>query len=79
MKKNTHKARVLRHRDMQGRPVVYIPARNHSMNNREIDELTQFIVYCLVTEMKIVEIAFTLTQIHIFFSIHSGRGIKEVL
>ena len=42
------KARVLRHRDMQGRPVIYIPAKNHSVNDREIDELTQFIVFCLV-------------------------------
>lgn len=43
-----NKARVLRHRDMQGRPVVYIPAKNHSVSDREIEELTQFIVYCLV-------------------------------
>jgi hypothetical protein len=42
------KARVLRHRDMQGRSVIYIPAKNHSVNDREIDELTQFIVFCLV-------------------------------
>lgn len=43
-----NKARVLRHRDMQGRSVIYIPAKNHSVNDREIDELTQFIVFCLV-------------------------------
>ena len=43
-----NKARVLRHRDMQGRPVIYIPAKNHSVNDREIDELTQFIVFNLV-------------------------------
>nr|CAD7448051.1 unnamed protein product [Timema bartmani] len=26
----SNKARVLRHRDMVGRPVIYIPARNHN-------------------------------------------------
>lgn len=44
-----NKARVLRHRDLIGRPVVYIPAKNHSVNDRNIDELTKFIVYCLVS------------------------------
>lgn len=43
-----NKARVLRHRDMAGRPVIYIPAKNHNVNDRQIDELTKFIVYCLV-------------------------------
>jgi len=43
-----NKARVLRHRDMQGRPVIYIPAKNHDISTREIEALTQFIVYCLV-------------------------------
>lgn len=43
-----NKARVLRHRDMQGRPVIYIPAKNHSASDRDLDELTKFIVYCLV-------------------------------
>lgn len=33
---------------MHGRPVIYIPARNHNVNDRDIDELTKFIVYCLV-------------------------------
>lgn len=47
-----NKARVLRHRDMQGRPVIYIPAKNHSVNDREIDELTKFIVYCLEEASK---------------------------
>lgn len=42
------KARVLRHRDMQGRPIIYIPARNHNVNERDLEELTKFIVYCLV-------------------------------
>ncbi|VVC91600.1 unnamed protein product [Leptidea sinapis] len=46
------KARVLRHRDMIGRPIIYIPARNHSSSDRDIDELTQFIVYCLEDASK---------------------------
>ena len=37
---------MLRHRDCTGRPVIYIPAKNHS-SERDIDELTKFIVYCL--------------------------------
>lgn len=50
IKKNleANKARVLKYRDMIGRPVVYIPAKNHNASNRDIDELTKFIVYCLV-------------------------------
>lgn len=47
-----NKARVLRHRDMSGRPVVYIPAKNHNVNDRDIDELTKFIVYCLEEASK---------------------------
>lgn len=43
-----NKARVLKHRDLYGRPVIYIPAKNHNATNRDIDELTKFIVYCLV-------------------------------
>lgn len=50
----TNKARVLRHRDMYGRPVIYIPAKNHNATNRDIDELTKFIVYCLVGFSKII-------------------------
>lgn len=51
VKKNmeANKARVLRHRDMVGRPVIYIPAKNHNANDRDIDDLTKFIVYCLVS------------------------------
>lgn len=45
-----NKARVLKHRDMYGRPVIYIPAKNHNVNERDIDELTKFIVFCLVSE-----------------------------
>lgn len=47
-----NKARVLRYRDMTGRPVIYIPAKNHSANDRSIDELTKFIVYCLEEACK---------------------------
>lgn len=47
-----NKARVLRHRDMQGRPVIYIPAKNHDISTREIEALTQFIVYCLEEASK---------------------------
>ncbi|CAG9091306.1 hypothetical protein JYU34_009649 [Plutella xylostella] len=46
------KARVLRHRDITGRPIIYIPAKNHSSNDRNIDELTKFIVYCLEDASK---------------------------
>ncbi|CAG9859493.1 unnamed protein product [Phyllotreta striolata] len=48
----SNKAKVLRHRDMTGRPVIYIPAKNHNANNRDIDELTKFIVYCLEDACK---------------------------
>ncbi|CAH0392953.1 unnamed protein product [Bemisia tabaci] len=47
-----NKVKVLKHRDMQGRPVIYIPAKNHSANDRDIDELTQYIVYCLEEACK---------------------------
>ncbi|XP_037939461.1 phosphatidylinositol transfer protein CSR1 [Teleopsis dalmanni] len=47
IKKYADKAIVLRHRDCVGRPVVYIPAKNHNTSERNIDELTKFIVFCL--------------------------------
>lgn len=56
-----NKARVLKHRDMYGRPVIYIPAKNHNATNRNIDELTKFIVYCLVS-------LFTLNSLYYFYS-----------
>ncbi|XP_076315381.1 uncharacterized protein LOC143227908 [Tachypleus tridentatus] len=34
------------------RPVIYIPARNHNVNQRHIDELTRFIVYILEQACK---------------------------
>ncbi|CAG9768341.1 unnamed protein product [Ceutorhynchus assimilis] len=54
VKKNldANKARVLKHRDMHGRPVIYIPAKNHNANDRDIEELTKFIVYCLEEACK---------------------------
>lgn len=54
IKKNLEakKAVVLKHRDMYGRPVIYIPAKNHNVNERDIDELTRFIVYCLEDACK---------------------------
>ncbi|XP_028158038.1 uncharacterized protein LOC135073189 [Ostrinia nubilalis] len=52
IEKYSDKARVLRHRDIVGRPIVYIPAKNHSSSDRNIDELTKFIVYCLEDASK---------------------------
>ncbi|CAG4940994.1 CRAL-TRIO domain-containing protein C3H8.02 [Colias croceus] len=52
IEKYKDKARVLRHRDIVGRPIVYIPAKNHSSNDRSIDDLTKFIVYCLEDASK---------------------------
>ncbi|XP_049938521.1 uncharacterized protein LOC126412789 [Schistocerca serialis cubense] len=46
------KARVLRHRDVSGRPIIYIPAKNHNVNDRDIEELTKFIVFCLEDACK---------------------------
>lgn len=47
MQQYNDKARVLRHRDCVGRPVIYIPAKNHNCANRDTDEMTKFIVACL--------------------------------
>lgn len=49
------KARVLNHRDITGRPVIYIPAKNHN-SERDIDELTKFIVHCLVSAVESVSL-----------------------
>jgi len=51
IKKNIDKARILKHRDCVGRPVIYIPVKNYAAE-RDIDELTKFIVYCLETACK---------------------------
>ncbi|KAI5641135.1 CRAL/TRIO domain-containing protein [Phthorimaea operculella] len=52
IEKYSNKARVLRHRDIAGRPIIYIPAKNHSSSDRDIDELTKFIVCCLEDASK---------------------------
>ncbi|XP_038213647.1 CRAL-TRIO domain-containing protein C3H8.02 [Zerene cesonia] len=52
IEKYKDKAMVLRHRDIVGRPIVYIPAKNHSSSDRNIDDLTKFIVYCLEDASK---------------------------
>ncbi|KAG1692624.1 CRAL-TRIO domain-containing protein C3H8.02 [Nymphon striatum] len=45
-------AMLMRHRDMEGRPIIYIPARNHNVHERDIDELTKFIVFILEEACK---------------------------
>ncbi|XP_064481632.1 uncharacterized protein LOC135394698 [Ornithodoros turicata] len=54
IKKNleSKKAMVLGNRDFCGRPVVYIPACKHNVQDRDIDELTRFIVYILEEACK---------------------------
>lgn len=52
IEKFANRVQVLRHRDKFGRPVVYIPAKNHNASDRDIDELTKFIVYCLEEASK---------------------------
>lgn len=58
IEKYSNKARVLRHRDMIGRPIIYIPAKNHSSNDRDIDDLTKFIVCCLVSTCLLFRVPF---------------------
>jgi hypothetical protein len=50
--KHANKARVLKHRDCVGRPVIVIPVKNHNSSDRDIDELTKFIIYCLEEACK---------------------------
>jgi CRAL/TRIO domain len=50
--KHANKARVLKHRDCTGRPVIYIPVKNHNSSDRDIDELTKFIIHCLEEACK---------------------------
>lgn len=52
LQQHSNKARVLRHRDCIGRPVIYIPAKNHNSSDRDIDEMTKFIVKCLEEACK---------------------------
>ncbi|KFM75193.1 CRAL-TRIO domain-containing protein, partial [Stegodyphus mimosarum] len=44
---------VLRHKDRLGRPVIYIPAKYHSASERNIDEVTKFIVFTLEKACKL--------------------------
>lgn len=37
---------------MSGRPVIYIPAKHHSATDRDLEELTKFIVFCLVSVLR---------------------------
>lgn len=43
----TQMARVLCHRDIDGRPIIYIPVRNHNATARDINVLTKYMVLCL--------------------------------
>lgn len=43
----TGKIRLLPHRDLKGRPLLYIAARKHNAYDRDIDKITKFIVYML--------------------------------
>ncbi|XP_041360134.1 CRAL-TRIO domain-containing protein C3H8.02-like [Gigantopelta aegis] len=46
------KIHILRNRDSQGRPVIYVIARKHNVYERDIDKFTKFIVYILETACK---------------------------
>lgn len=59
---------------MHGRPVIYIPAKYHNANDRDIDEMTKFIVYCLVS-IKIFTYIFSASYFNIF---HRKRHRKDV-
>ncbi|CAG5055952.1 unnamed protein product [Parnassius apollo] len=52
IEKYSDKARVLKHRDIVGRPIIYIPAKNYNSSDRDINELTKYIVYCLENASK---------------------------
>lgn len=60
---------------MQGRPVIYIPAKNHSVNDREIDELTKFIVYCLV--ICLLCNSFLVYQLNIYSNLQEEASKKS--
>jgi hypothetical protein len=46
---STGKAMLLRQRDFKGRPILYIMAKRHNANERDIDAVTKFIVHMLVS------------------------------
>lgn len=71
---NLLKARVLNHRDITGRPVIYIPAKNHNTSERDIDELTKFIVFCLVSFYQIKVMSKSNLKFYL-----TGESLSEVL
>ncbi|XP_064608617.1 uncharacterized protein LOC135472845 [Liolophura sinensis] len=48
----SRKITILRHRDSQGRPIVYVAVRKHNVYERDIDKFTRFIVYILENACK---------------------------
>ncbi|KAK2147248.1 hypothetical protein LSH36_562g01013 [Paralvinella palmiformis] len=48
----TRKITVLRHRDIKGRPIIYVSAKRHNANDRDINKVTKFIVYILENACK---------------------------
>ncbi|KAK4310039.1 hypothetical protein Pmani_018371 [Petrolisthes manimaculis] len=44
---NTRICTILEERDRKGRPVVVVTVRNHSFQNRNMDDMTNYIVYSL--------------------------------
>lgn len=40
------------HRDIEGRPVIYVAVRKHDVNNRDLDQFTRYIVYQLENACK---------------------------
>ncbi|XP_068245914.1 uncharacterized protein [Palaemon carinicauda] len=45
-------SKLLVERDNRMRPVVYVAVRNHSFRNRDVDAMTQFIIYMLEESCK---------------------------
>lgn len=43
---------ILNERDKKKRPVIYVAVRNHSIYNRDINDMTQYIVYILEEACK---------------------------
>lgn len=49
--KRTHATRlavILEERDLKGRPVIVVAVRNHSIQDRNLADVTDYIVYMLV-------------------------------
>lgn len=45
----TNLAQVLDARDRKGRPVAVVAVRNHSLIGRNMDDMTQYMLYTLVS------------------------------